>query len=50
MMPEYALAWNNLGVAYYLQGQRDKVREIYQTLRKLDPAMAEKYFNALILP
>jgi len=26
------------------------VREIYQTLRKLDPAMAEKYFNSFILP
>ena len=47
--PEYAEAWNSLGFMYYLLGHRDEVRVIYQTLRKLDPAMAEKYFNDLIL-
>lgn len=46
----FPLAWYNLGGAYALKGQRDKVLEIYQTLRKLDPAMAEQYFNAFILP
>ncbi len=50
IQPENAGAWYNLGVTYYRQGQRDKVREIYQTLRKLDPARADKYFNAFILP
>ncbi len=48
--PEYANAWYGLGITYYRQGKRDKVREIYQTLRKLDPAKAEQYFNTLILP
>jgi tetratricopeptide (TPR) repeat protein len=50
ILPERATAWFGLGTAYYFQGKRDKVREIYQTLRKLDPAMADKYFNELILP
>lgn len=45
-----AFIWYTLGLCYANQGQRDKVREIYQTLRKLDPAMADRYFNQLILP
>ena len=40
-----AEAWYN-----YSQGNHRKVREIYQTLRKLDMELADKYFNALILP
>jgi tetratricopeptide (TPR) repeat protein len=48
--PEEAGAWYSLGIVYYDQGQRAKVREIYQTLRKLDLALAEQYFNAFILP
>lgn len=47
---EDAKAWYCLGLAYYFQGQRDKVREIYQTLRKLNPALAEEYFNSYVLP
>lgn len=50
ILPEDAKSWRNLGLAYHHQGQRNKVREIYQTLRKLDPAMADEYFNELILP
>jgi cytochrome c-type biogenesis protein CcmH/NrfG len=45
--PERASAWFNLGVAYYFQDKREKVREIYQTLRKLDLAMADEYSNAV---
>jgi tetratricopeptide (TPR) repeat protein len=45
--PEKASAWFNLGVAYYFQDKREKVREIYQTLRKLDLAMADEYSNAV---
>jgi tetratricopeptide (TPR) repeat protein len=48
--PEDAEAWYSLGASYYLQGQRDKVREVYPILRKLDPAMADRYFNTFILP
>lgn len=45
--PEKAGAWFNLGVAYYYVEKREKVREIYQTLRKLDLAMADEYSNAV---
>jgi tetratricopeptide (TPR) repeat protein len=45
--PEKAGAWFNLGVAYYYQDKREKVREIYQVLRKLDLAVAEEYSKAV---
>jgi len=53
--PEKARAWFNLGVAYYFFSQvhpsdldkREKVREIYQTLRKLDLAIADEYSKAV---
>lgn len=47
---EDASAWNNLGLAYYDIGDRAKVMEVYRNLRRLDPAGADKFFNALILP
>jgi tetratricopeptide (TPR) repeat protein len=50
IQPRYAMAWYDLGKVYCFQGEREKVREIYHTLRKIDPALAVKYFNALILP
>ena len=46
--PTNAESWNNLGVAYFFQNQHDKVREVYSTLRKLNPAMADKYASALM--
>lgn len=49
ILPDDAKTWRNLGLVYSRQGQRDRVLEIYKTLRKLDPAMADDYFNALIL-
>nr|SPS04422.1 protein of unknown function [Candidatus Nitrotoga fabula] len=45
--PDRASAWFNLGVAYYYLDKRDKVREIYQVLRKLDLAMAEEFSKAV---
>ena len=45
--PEKASAWFNMGVAYYFQDKREKVREIYQVLRKLDLTMAEEYSKAV---
>jgi Flp pilus assembly protein TadD len=50
IQPDNAEAWHHLGVAYARLGERRKVREIYQTLRKLSPAKAESYFNSYILP
>ena len=48
--PEYAKAWNNLGVAYSLSGQRGKVLEVYKRLKALDPALAEHFFNNVVIP
>lgn len=50
IQPENVNALYELGLVYQLQGQRDKVLEVYQALRKLDTAMADTYFNTLILP
>jgi Flp pilus assembly protein TadD len=48
--PEKASVWYNLGEAYSRYGQQDKVLEIYQTLHKLDPLMANAYSNIFMLP
>ena len=50
LQPENADAWYNLGVDYAILGERDRIREIYQTLRRLDSSRAERYFNTYILP
>jgi hypothetical protein len=50
LQPENADAWYNLGVDYAILDERDRIREIYQTLRKLDSSRAERYFNTYILP
>ena len=42
IQPNFTIAWYNLGTAYAFKGQRVMPREIYQTLRKLDPTMAEE--------
>ena len=48
--PQYADAWSNLGVAYSGLGQRDKVLEVYKRLKTLDSALAERFFNGVVLP
>jgi tetratricopeptide (TPR) repeat protein len=50
IQPENADAWYHLGVGYAILGERDKIRGIYKTLRKLNPTKAEQYFNTYILP
>ena len=48
--PEDADAWNNLGIAYAELGQRGKVLEVYKRLKTLDPALAENFFNKVVMP
>jgi len=48
--PEDAKAWNNLGVVYSRSGQRGKVLEVYKRLKTLDPALAERFFNGVVMP
>ncbi|SEL57433.1 tetratricopeptide repeat-containing S1 family peptidase [Nitrosovibrio tenuis] len=50
IQPENTDAWYHLGVDYAIEGDRDKVREVYRVLRELDRAKAEQYFNIYILP
>ena len=35
--PDYAAAWNNLGIAYEHEGQFDKAREAYEMALDLEP-------------
>ena len=48
--PENGDAWYKLGVDYAILGERSRIREVYQALRKLDSKRAEQYFNTYILP
>lgn len=42
--------WYFLGSTYWVQGNRDKVREVYDVLRKLDATKAKEFFKDFILP
>ena len=35
--PTYAAAWNNLGIAFEINGRFDEAREAYETALDLDP-------------
>lgn len=49
--PDAATIWRRLGVEYYLNGRsKDKLMEVYRRLKKLDPQMADEFFNEYILP
>jgi tetratricopeptide (TPR) repeat protein len=48
--PEHAVAWYNLGNAYKIAGQDSKVMEVYKRLKTLDPAMADRFFNNIVMP
>ena len=48
--PEDAAAWYSQGVAYAQSGQRGKVLEVYKRLKTLDPAIAEDFFNKVVIP
>jgi hypothetical protein len=49
-MPEYAGAWQLLGVAYRLTGQTGKVTEVHRRLQQLDSEMADRFFTNVVLP
>lgn len=48
--PENADAWANLGAAYAVMGRRDQVMEVYRRLKGLDAALAERFFQKVVLP
>lgn len=43
---DYAYAWYALGTSYAMQQQGDKVKEVHQVLRKLNPKLAQTFFNS----
>ena len=47
---EYAGAWYNLGLAYEIKGERPQVLEVYRQLRTLNPALADEFFNKVVMP
>jgi tetratricopeptide (TPR) repeat protein len=48
--PDHVDSWYYLGAIYSIQGKRSNVIDVYQTLRRLDPQMADKFFNELVIP
>jgi len=42
LKPDYALAYSSLGAAYVVMGNRAEALQTYETLRRLDPALARK--------
>lgn len=48
--PNFAEAWYNLGLAFKTSGQASSAKDIYARLKSIDPTMAEKYFNNILLP
>jgi hypothetical protein len=48
--PENARAWNNLGYAYQLAGERSRAREAYARALGLDPGSFRAYWNLQTLP
>ena len=43
--PDYAVAYYNLGIAYYDQGNYDKAIQLYEKAIELDPDYADAYNN-----
>jgi tetratricopeptide (TPR) repeat protein len=45
LKPDYASAWCNLGIVYSFQGDRSRVRTVYERLKTLDQNLAEDFFR-----
>jgi tetratricopeptide (TPR) repeat protein len=48
--PDDVFAWNGLGFAYAQSGQRANVLVVYKRLKTLDLALAERFFNKVVVP
>jgi tetratricopeptide (TPR) repeat protein len=48
--PEYVDAWFNLGICYKASSKTAKLMEVYNRLKALDPASADRFFNKVVLP
>jgi tetratricopeptide (TPR) repeat protein len=45
--PDFIEAWYNLGINYQIQGQREKAKEVYTVLYKLDRGIAERFSDQI---
>lgn len=50
LKPDDATAWFALGSAFRFEGQQGEVVKVYQKLKSLDPAAADKFFKQDVLP
>jgi len=48
--PDFALAWGNLALAYFLSGNRSAALEAVKELRRHDPQKADELFNLIMKP
>ena len=46
--PQDADAWMDLGIAYIQAGQQNQALAVYQHLKTLDPAKAQKLFDQIV--
>jgi len=50
LKPDDALTLYHLGGLFAVYGHRKNAEDVYETLQKLDPALAQKYFLEILLP
>jgi len=50
LQPEFQEAWFNLGIVYAVQGNRTKVMQVYETLKQINPGLADKFFREIVSP
>jgi len=48
--PRNVGAWFNLGSGYNRHGQRSEVMKVYERLKTLDPKLADRFFQMVVLP
>ena len=48
MNPQHKSAWLELGLAYPCAGQSDQALDVYERLKTIDPALAQKLFDLIV--
>ncbi|WP_276966819.1 tetratricopeptide repeat protein [Metallibacterium scheffleri] len=48
MNPQHKSAWFELGLAYPCAGQSDQALDVYERLKTIDPALAQKLFDLIV--
>ncbi|MFQ3671281.1 MAG: tetratricopeptide repeat protein, partial [Verrucomicrobiia bacterium] len=45
LLPEFTMAWNNLGTLYLEQDLNAEAVEVFETVTRLEPGYAKGWFN-----